>query len=68
MRRTTAYGWTWNYCGFGGVITAPDGRSVWLQGDEAAALDDEIDACETDEQVYNALSAYDDVCKHENAD
>lgn len=55
--------WDWNYKGFGGTITAPDGRTCWLQGEEAAALDDQVEAAETSEQIETILSAYDHVCE-----
>jgi len=32
---------------------------AFLQGDEACERADELDACETDEQIQNILSGYD---------
>jgi hypothetical protein len=51
----------WDYDGYGGTITFPDGRTVYLQGEDAADLDDQIEECETDEQVEMVLSAYDHI-------
>ncbi len=56
-------GFDWEYQGFGGTITAPDGRTCWLQGEEAVALEDQIEACETSEQIEAILSEYDHVCE-----
>lgn len=53
----------WNYQGFGGTITFSDGRTVWLQGDEAAELDDRIEACENESQIEAILSAYEHIAK-----
>jgi hypothetical protein len=55
--------WDWEVSGPGGTITAPDGRTCWLQGDEAWELDDQVEACETEDQIQNLLSNYDHVCE-----
>jgi hypothetical protein len=54
--------WDWTWKRYGGVITAPDGRTCFLQGDEANQLDDELEKCETEDQIQNLLSGYDHVC------
>lgn len=53
------YEWVFNarQC-YGEVLR--DGRSIaFLQGEEAVALDDSVDACDTAEDVDRILSAYD---------
>jgi len=46
-----------------GVIKFPDGREVFMQGDEANEFDDRIEACETDEQIANILMEYEHVAE-----
>jgi hypothetical protein len=55
-------GWDWELMDLGGTITAPDGRTCWLQGDKAFDLHDELEACLTDAQAQYILSGYDEVC------
>lgn len=56
----TKYDYEWQK--FGLLITTPLG-TCWLQGDEAGNLYDELEACETDEQVQLLLSEYEHVCE-----
>lgn len=53
------YEWVFNARqSYGDVLR--DGRSIaFLQGDEASALDDLIEECDTAEDVDRVLSAYD---------
>lgn len=49
----------WDWCGSYGVVSGfAGGGDVCLQGEEGAALDDQIEACETDEQIQELLSQY----------
>lgn len=54
---------TWEFVGYGGTITFPDGRTLWLQGDEANALDDALGRCETDDSEQWFLSTYSEVAE-----
>ena len=49
---------TWNMSGPGGTIDFGDGVTVWLQGDDASNLDDEVERCETQQQQDDLLGAY----------
>ena len=64
--------WSYDEDRMGNVtITAPDGRTCFLQGDDAASLVSELDNCHKfldDPQHYSwsidhILSAYDHVCE-----
>lgn len=44
--------------GYGVEITFPNGKSVFMQGDDAAELVKEIDECETEEQEQLILEQY----------
>lgn len=44
--------------GYGLTITAPCGKDIFLQGDEAGELYDQLEACEADEQVQAILGEY----------
>ena len=46
-----------------GVIRFPDGREVFMQGQEAAELDDVIEACETADDIERVLDQYDHVAE-----
>ena len=59
---TGTAGYSWDYCGFGGTLTNEwNGKSVWLQGDDADQFDDEWESCEGDEAQSVLASAYDDI-------
>ena len=51
--------WSYEWLGYGLTITAPCGKDIFLQGDEASQLHDELEACETDEQLQDMLGEYD---------
>lgn len=56
---------TWNFnsrYGYG-IIRWEDGREVFMQGDEASQLDDEVEACETGEQVDLLLDQYEHIAE-----
>jgi hypothetical protein len=54
----------WNYNRVWGTITGfPGGGEVFLQGEEAAELDDRIEACETDEQIESILMEYEHIAE-----
>lgn len=55
--------WDYDWQGHGLLITAPDGRTCWLQGDEASELHDQLEAAKNQKQVNLLLDAYDDVCE-----
>lgn len=55
--------WDYERDGPGLLITAPDGRTCFLQGDEASELEDRLDAARTQRQINDILDAYDDVCE-----
>ena len=50
----TYYEWQ----GIGLKIVFPSGEDVFVQGEEGSALHDQLEACETDEQVEAILSEY----------
>lgn len=50
--------WTVKDFGFGVKIIAPCGKDVWLQGDEANELIEELAHCETEEQEQLVLDTY----------
>jgi len=52
--------YSYNWLGYGLELIGPNG-SVFMQGDEANELYDELEACETDELVVLLVSAYDHV-------
>lgn len=54
----------YDWLGYGLVITWPGG-SVFMQGDEASELYDQLEACTEDEQVQLLLSGYEDCCEQE---
>lgn len=58
-----ARGWDYTRKGPGLLITAPDGRTCWLQGDEASELEDQLDAAKNQSQIDRILDAYDSVCE-----
>lgn len=47
------------------TIRAPDGRTCFLQGDDASSLLTDLESCTTSEQESILLSAYDSVCTHD---
>ena len=47
----------YDWCGFGLTLTFDNG-TVWLQGEEASELYDELEACETEEQQQLLLGEY----------
>lgn len=49
--------------GFTITISFEDGSEVFMQGDEAGELIDQLEACATDEQEQLILSAYEDVAE-----
>lgn len=49
---------TYEWHGFGMVIRFPEGTSVWLQGDEACQLHDELGAVTDPEVLQVILSGY----------
>ncbi len=49
---------TWTFRGYGGTIEFEDGQTVWLQGDDANSLDDQVEKCETQQQQDDLLDAY----------
>jgi hypothetical protein len=51
----------WTYNRVYGVIRFGDGSEVFMQGEEAAAFDDQVEACETEEQIQMLLDQYSDV-------
>ena len=51
--------WEYDWLGYGLTITAPCGKDFFLQGEEASALHDELEACSTDQEVQDILSQYD---------
>lgn len=55
--------WDYERDGPGLLITAPDGRTCFLQGDEASELEDQLDAAKNQKQINTILDAYDDVCE-----
>lgn len=46
-----------------GEIRFPDGRTVFMQGEEASEFDDKVEACETDEQITNLLMEYEHIAE-----
>lgn len=50
--------WNFDTCTCSGVIRWNDGAEVFMQGEEASTFDDEIEACETAEQVDALLDNY----------
>ena len=50
--------WDYEWLGYGLVISSPDGKEIFLQGEEASQLHDELEACESDDVLQNALSEY----------
>lgn len=51
--------WSYHWTHYGAlIITAPDGRTACLQGDEAAALYDELEDAPTDRAVQDTLDQY----------
>lgn len=50
--------WSYEWLGYGLTITAPCGKDIFLQGDEASELYDQLEACETDQQVQDILGEY----------
>jgi hypothetical protein len=44
--------------GYGCEIIFSSGKTVFLQGDDASNLVDEIDCCETEIQMHNILDEY----------
>lgn len=48
-----------------GEIRFPDGRTVFMQGEEANEFDDKVEACETDEQITNLLMEYEHIAEYE---
>ena len=55
--------WDFNYRTCSGVIRFPDGREVFLQGDEANDLDNAIEECETCDEIERTLEAYDHIAE-----
>ena len=55
--------WSFDYRTGSGTIQFPDGRTVFLQGDEATALDDLIESCDDETAIGVALGAYDHVAE-----
>ena len=51
----------YDWLGHGLEISTPTG-SLFLQGDEASALYDELEACSTAEQVEAILCEYEGAC------
>lgn len=47
----------YDWCGFGLTLTFDNG-TVWLQGDEASELYDELEACETEEDRQMIMGEY----------
>jgi hypothetical protein len=50
--------WDYDWLGYGLTITAPCGKDIFLQGEEASELCDRLEAMSADE-VQVELSAYD---------
>lgn len=65
MDESVSEGRDWDYerDGPGLLITAPDGRTCYLQGDEASELEDQLDAAKNQRQINNLLDAYDEMCE-----
>ena len=49
---------TWNMSGPGGTIDFGDGVTVWLQGNDANIVDEQVERCETQEQQQALLDLY----------
>lgn len=54
----------YDWCGFGLTLTFDKG-TVWLQGDEASELYDELEACETEEQQQLLMDDYSEFAEEE---
>lgn len=50
--------WYYEWLGYGLVIYSPDGKEIFLQGDEASQLHDELEACSSSDEFQNRLSEY----------
>lgn len=50
--------WDYDWLGYGLLLIAPCGQTVFLQGEEASQLHDELEACESAEVLQYALSEY----------
>ena len=53
----SGYGYEW--LGYGLEIETPNG-SIFLQGEEASELHDQLEACQTDEEIELILCDYGD--------
>lgn len=60
-RHEDVIGYSYKFDGVGLTIYTPMG-DVYLQGEEASALYDELESLETDEQVARVLGEYEHVC------
>ena len=60
--------WDYDWLGYGLLLRFGGGRSVFLQGDEAGYLYDELEACEDSETLALVMSAYEDIAEEEVCD
>lgn len=49
--------WDYDWLGYGLLLIAPCGQTVFLQGEDASQLHDELEALSSDE-IQNLLSEY----------
>ena len=49
--------WDYEWLGYGLVISSPDGKEIFLQGEEASQLHDELEECSY-EEFQERLSEY----------
>jgi hypothetical protein len=57
---TTGYGYDWH--GYGLTLTTPNG-TLFLQGEEAAILYEELEATKTDRAMVNILEDFEHMCE-----
>ena len=48
----------YNWQGYGLTLQFPNGKDAFLQGEEASELHDQLESCETKEQVEMIISEY----------
>jgi hypothetical protein len=60
--------WDYDWLGYGLLLRFGGGRSVFLQGEEASELYDELEACEDSETLALVMSAYEDIAEEEVCD
>ena len=53
----------YEWLGYGIKLTLNEGRNIFLQGEEASAMHDALEGCETDEEVEALVSEYSVLCE-----